>query len=229
MENKRKQAARFMLFMFIVTLTLHAQNHGSEPGERLNSNAAFTISAPVSQTARYAAVGWGVVYGAGYNFSRRHAVIGEVMWNSLGPSDAALAPIRAELQDSSIRGHGNLVTLTGNYRHNFEGRIYGTYFLGGGGLYYRNASLSQIISVGNSVGCTPAWLWWGFSCTSGKVTGNQSLASSSSTVLGANVGVGFTVRIPDSQYRFYIECRYHYAPTKGVHTQLMPIAVGVRF
>ena len=229
MENKREQAARLMLFIFIVILPLKAQNYESKPFGRLNSNAAFTINAPLSQTATYSTVGWGFVYGAGYNFSEHHSLVGEVMWNSMIPSDAALAPIRAQLQNNSIHGHGNLVTLTGNYRLKFEGRVYGAYFIGGGGLYYRNASLSQTIAVGDSVSCTPAWLWWGFSCTSGTVTANQNLRSSSSTVFGGNVGVGFTVRIPDSEYRFYVESRYHYAPTKGVHTQVMPISIGVRF
>jgi hypothetical protein len=65
----------------------------------------------------------------------------------------------------------------------------------------------------------------GFSRTSA----NQSLASLGSTVPGGNAGVGITFRIPDSEYRFYIESRYHYAPSKGVHTQVMPIAIGVRF
>jgi len=229
MESKREQIARLMFVMFMVIVPLHAQNHESEPVGRLNSNAAFTISAPLSQTATYTTIGWGLVYGAGYNLSRHHSLVSEVMWNSLVPSDAALAPIRAELGNSSIHGHGNLVTLTGNYRLAFEGRVYGAYLIGGAGLYYRNESLSQTISAGNAVSCTPAWLWWGFSCTSGIVSNSQNLASFSSTVLGGNAGVGFTVRIPDSRYRFYIESRYHYAPTKGVHTQVMPISIGVRF
>ena len=199
------------------------------PVTRLNSNAAFTITAPLSQTATYSTLGWGLVYGAGYNFSEHHSLVGEVMWNSLIPSDGALAPIRAQLQDNAIHGRVNLVALTGNYRLKFEGRVYGAYFIGGAGLYYRDASLSQTVAVGDSVTCTPAWLWWGFSCASGKVTENQSLIGSSSTVFGGNVGVGLTVRVPDSRYRFYIESRYHYAPTKGVHTQVMPISIGVRF
>jgi hypothetical protein len=140
-----------------------------------------------------------------------------------------LAPIRAALQNPAINGHGNLVSVTGNYRLKFEGRVFGIYFIGGGGLYYRNATLSQTVSAGNSVTCNPAWLWWGFSCSSGTVTANQSLASFSSTVPGGNAGVGITFRIPDSEYRFYVESRYHYAPIKGVHTQIVPIAIGVRF
>jgi hypothetical protein len=232
MEKHRRKAAMAVLVVCMQAycgLPMKAQNSDSEPLRRLNSNAAFTISAPLNQTANYVSAGWGVVYGAGFNFNKHHSVVGEVLWNSLPPGDQALAPIRAALQDPAIQGHGNLVSATGNYRLKFEGRVYGIYFIGGSGLYYRNASLSRTVSAGNSVTCNPAWLWWGFSCSSGTVTANQSLASFSSSVLGGNAGVGITFRIPDSEYRFYIESRYHYAPTKGVHTQMMPIAIGVRF
>jgi hypothetical protein len=215
--------------MALCILPMKAQNSESDTLRRLNSNAGFTISAPLNQTASYSRTGWGFVYGAGFNFNKRHSVVGEVMWNSLPPNDHALAPIRAALQDPAIRGHGNLVSVTGNYRLKFEGRVYGMYFIAGGGLYYRNAILSRTVSVGNSVACSPAWLWWGLSCSSGTVTANQSLGSFGSTVPGGNAGVGITFRIPDSKYRFYIESRYLYAPTKGVHTQMMPITIGVRF
>jgi hypothetical protein len=228
MQSKREQAAALLILMCALVIPLEAQ-HDSEPIRRLNSNAGFIVTAPLSHSAAYTSVGWGVVYGAGYNISRRHSLIGEVMWNSLGPNAAALAPIRAASQDMSIQGHGNFVTLTGNYRLKLEGRVLGTYFMGGGGFYYRDVSLSRPVSVGDSVTCNPAWLWWGFSCSSGIVTAHQSLAGSTSTALGGNVGVGFTARIPDSSYSFYIETRYHYAPTKGAHTQLMPITLGVRF
>lgn len=227
MERRRGCATVAFTVFSLFILPLQAQE-GSEV-RRLNSNAAFTVSAPLNATSAYTTVGWGFVYGAGFNISRHHSFVGEVMWNSLPPNDTALAPIRAALQNNSIQGSGNLVTLTGNYRVKLEGKVFGTYLIGGGGLYYRNANLSQVVTVGNSVACTPAWLSWGFTCSSGFVTANQSLKSASSTVFGGNFGVGFTVRIPDSHYNFYLESRYHYAPTKGVHTQLLPITVGVRF
>lgn len=234
MENKRERAAAalmfvFILFVLILIVPLQAQTTESEPVPRLNSNAGVVVAAPLNQTATYTAMGWGAVYGAGYNFSKHHSIVGEVMWNSLWPNDTALAPIRAEAQNGSIHGHGNLVTLTSNYRLTFEGKVYGAYVIGGGGLYYRDVSLSQPISVGSSVSCSPPWLMWGVTCSSGIVTANQNLASSNSTVLGGNIGIGFTFKLPDSHYKLYVESRYHYAPTKGVHTQLVPISLGIRF
>lgn len=210
-------------------LPLRAQTYESSPFRRLNSNAAFTVSAPLSPTASYTTAAWGLTYGAGYNFSRHHSVLGEVMWNRLSPTSAALAPIRRALQNDDINGRGNLVALTANYRFGIEGKMFGTYLIAGGGMYYREASLSTHVAVGESVNCNPAWLWWGFSCESGTVTSNQVLASSSSTAPGGNVGIGFTVRIPDSDYKFYIESRFHYATNRGVPTKAIPISIGVRF
>jgi hypothetical protein len=230
METMIRCAARTLMCMFIWVFPLQAQNYESQPFSRLNSNVAFTWSAPLNPTARYATAAGGITYGVGYNFNKRHSVLAEIMWNGLLPTSGALAPIRAAApQNTAINGGGNLVALTANYRLQFEGKVFGTYFIGGGGVYYRNASLSQQVVVGESVTCTPAWLWWGFTCASGAVTSNQTLTSSSSTAPGGNVGVGFTVRIPDSHYKFYFESRYHYATNRGVNTHVIPISVGVRF
>ena len=228
-----KTNLRFVLsslgWMIIGAVTLEAQTQETQDMGKLNSNAALTISVPSGATSTYATVAWGLTYGVGYNLTPHHALIGEIMWNSLYPTSQALAPIRDGLGNHSINGHGNLVALTANYRLQFEGHKYGTYVIAGGGLYYRQASLSQSVTTGNSINCSPEWLWWGFSCSSGVVSGNQTVAGTSSGVGGGNVGIGLTVRLPDSKYKFYLETRYHYAPNKGVPTHVIPISVGVRF
>jgi outer membrane protein with beta-barrel domain len=229
MKIRLISAAGGIACIFIWILPLHSQIDESFSFSRLNSNVAFTVSAPLNPTAKYTTTGWGFVYGAGYNFDRHHSVIGEAMWNRLSATNGALAPLRTALQSNNINGHGNLVALTANYRLQFERKIFGTYFIAGGGVYYRDASLSQHVTVGNSVACTPVWPWWGFTCSSGTVTSNQRLAGSSSTAPGANAGIGFTVRVADSRYKFYVEARYHYASQKFITTQIIPITVGVRF
>jgi hypothetical protein len=55
----------------------------------------------------------------------------------------------------------------------------------------------------------------------GTVMSHQNLASSSSTAPGGNVGIGFTVRMPDSQYKFYVESRFHYATNRGLATRII--------
>jgi len=214
--------------MLICVLPLHGQGE-EEDWDRVNSNLAIAISPSLHPTATYAGLGWGTVYGAGYNLSKHHSLIGEIMWTRFYATDKALAPIRTALQTSNINGHADLVAFTGNYRLQFEGKVYGAYLIAGAGWYYRIAALSQRITVGESVRCTPAWIWWGFTCTSGVVTSNQTLASTSSTAPGGNIGVGFTIRAPDSRYKFYVESRYHYAASRSVTTQAIPITIGIRF
>jgi Outer membrane protein beta-barrel domain len=223
----RTVTASVSLLMWI--LPLHAQNSESEPFSNLNSNVGFTISVPSGATAKYMSIAWGFNYGAGYNFNTHHSLIGEVMWNKLYATNGALGPIRAALQNNDIKGRGNLVALIANYRLQFEGQTFGSYFIAGGGLYYRNSRLSQSVTIGNSVTCTPAWLWWGFMCASGAVVSDQTLASSSSTAPGGSAGIGFTVRLADSHYKLYVESRYHYAAHKFIATQIMPITIGIRF
>src|SRR5262249_32659837 len=177
--------------------TVDAQFNESQPFSRLTSNAGLSVSVPVSTAANYITPGWGFVYGAGYNISKRHALFGEVGWYQMYATDKALEPIRASTQNSAVDGRGNLVILTANYRIMFEGHALGLYILGGGGMYYRDASLSQRVTTGiSSISCNQAWLWWGFTCSSGVVTHNQTLSHTSSVAPGGNVGIGITVRIP---------------------------------
>lgn len=72
-------------------------------------------------------------------------------------------------------------------------------------------------------------LGWGFSCTSGTVTGHKTLASSSSAAPGGNVGIGFAAKLLTSHYKFYVESRYHYTTNKFITTQIIPVTVGIRF
>src|SRR5437762_13296163 len=46
-----------------------------------------------------------------------------------------------------------------------RGKAVGTYFIGGGGWYYRTASLSRPVPDGTTIGCVPAWVYWGYECS----------------------------------------------------------------
>ena len=198
--------------------------------QEINSNLAMVLNLPVASTAQVAGTGWGAVGGVGYNFNERNAVIGEFMWNRMYPSGSVLQPLQTAASSSgNLNGNSNLYALTGNYRYELRGRMLGTYLIGGGGWYFRKNWLSREVTASPGTVCTPAWLWWGFTCTSGTVTANQPLATSTTSAWGANVGVGFTVRVGEAPYRFYTEARYHYAPTKGITTEFMAITVGIRY
>ena len=224
----------FMLIsLVLVTGSLvHLYSQDDEFGEdsKLNTNVGMSWTVPLHPTAKFVNHGWGVLaMGAGYNFNRNHALIGEFMWNSLYPTNEALAPFRAASHSRDVHAHGNLFSITMNYRYELRGEALGTYFIGGGGLYIRNAKISKPVITGNEIACTPVWLWWGFTCSSGTVSSDQTLASSSSGVFGVNAGIGFTAKVGEPRYRMYLEARYHYAPNKIINTQVIPITIGIRF
>ena len=219
------------VILLLTGIFLGCASAQDELGEdsKVNTNLAFTITAPLNPTADFVNVGGGFVVGAGYNFSKRNSFIGEFMWNRLGGSDAALAPIRDALQTNNIDGHADVFAVTGNYRYELRGKTTGVYFIAGGGWYRRTTHISTNVATGSSVTCTPTWEWWGFECKTGTVTADQTLASSTSDVLGANGGIGVTFKVAEPRYRVYLEARYHYIPTSRVKTELIPVAVGIRF
>jgi hypothetical protein len=221
-----------MLALVIGLATVQPLEAQDDCGEvcKINSNLAMVLNMPVSSTAQVTGIGWGATGGVGYNFNSRNAIIGEFLWNRMYPSGGVLLPLEATApQSSSLNGNSNLYALTGNYRYEMPGRMLGTYVIGGGGWYFRKNWLSRDINSSTGTVCTPAWLWWGFTCTSGTVTANQTLATSTTNAWGVNAGIGFTVRVAEAPYRLYTEARYHYAPTKNVSTQFVAVTVGIRY
>jgi len=196
---------------------------------RGNVHLGTPIVIPLNPTAQAVHLGFGFTVGGGYNFTRHHAVIGELTWNNLFPTNEALAKLRTALDNPSVDAGANVTALTGNYRYELRGKLLGAYLIGGAGLYYRHTSLSQTVTTTSTITCTPTLEWWGFTCTNGSVTANQTLGSWSATSGGFNGGVGFTVRVGDPPYRFYTESRYHYAPNSRLNTQLINISFGIRY
>jgi hypothetical protein len=209
--------------LLAVPCVIRAQDGNDNPS--FSSNIGMSLSAPLGPISRYASVGLGTDYSAGYNFNRRHAVVGEFMWNWIYAHDSALQPLRVA-SSAKISGHGNLFALTANYKYELRGKFLGTYLIGGGGWYYRSTSITGEIPTGTPIPCQPVWLWWGYTC--GTTTNSRSRDSGSSA-FGGNVGVGFTMRVGEPPYRWYVESRYHYAPTKNISTQLLTISVGLRY
>ena len=228
MKSTTKALIRFGLVL-VACCAAFPQDEGDD-NPRGNVNLGMPLSAPLNPMGRFTNLGLGITTGAGYNFTRRHGVVGEFMWNHLFVPDDALATIRSASQDSSITGSGELYAFTGNYRFELRGKSLGTYFIAGGGWYHRTAELSRRVTTGKNITCDPTWNWWGFSCSSETVVGDQTLAASSSSALGVNGGIGFTTRVgEEAPYRVYVESRYHYAPTKRINTQLVTVTVGIRY
>ncbi len=193
---------------------------------KINTNVGAGPNVPLNPAARLVGVSANVVVGVGYNFTKHHSFVGQFMWAGLPPTRDALRPIWLLTDRRDIHGSANLYTVTANYRLQKQGKTFGAYLITGGGMYVRHAKLSREFIVGNETVCAPLWGWWGFRCSSGFVTDDVTLVSNTSTVFGGNGGVGFTIRLNEEGYKFYMEARYHYAPTSRVNTQIIPVTFG---
>jgi len=94
----------------------------------------------------------------------------------------------------------------------------GWYLVGGVGLYYLQADLSE-----NGVGvyCDPWWYW----CYA--VEGEYVIESQSEWEWGLNLGAGMTFKA-GSRTEIYLEAVYHWIDTQE-SAQFVPISVGVRW
>lgn len=234
-EDTMKRATMILFGLLLLGLTPGLRAQEEEVGNDNPSgttNLGMPLNAPLSPTAQYASWGLGMTAGAGYNFDRRNALVGEFMWNWLYPTNQALRPIQIALNTNKVNGHGNLFAFTGGYKLELRGRSIGTYFIVGGGWYYRTASLSRPVPDGTTVGCIPAWVWWGYKCSPGQtglIVTDLTEVHSNASALGANGGMGLTFRVGEAPYRMYIESRYHFAPTKSISTQMIVVTWGIRY
>jgi hypothetical protein len=192
---------------------------------KLNFNIGGGVSTPLNPTANFVGVSGNFAAGAGYNLSKSNSIIGEFMWSGLPPSLSVLHPVNAPF------GSINLYTLTANYRHSFNhmGGPFGAYIIGGGGWYYRYTSVDKNYVVPPSTVCQPIWTWWGYGCDPNGFIYTATVAYKGVSSGGVNAGVGFTIRLSDSGWKFYMESRYHYAWSQNVPTTLIPVTFGIRF
>ena len=58
---------------------------------------------------------------------------------------------------------------------------------------------------------------------------SQTVAYKGASSGGLNAGVGFTIRLSDSGWKFYTEARYHYAFSTRIPTTFIPVTMGIRF
>src|ERR1700727_2989447 len=168
MRHWAKILIQLTLVAIVATGLLHAQQQDEDQDfaedSHLNTNLGATLSVPLNPLAQFTNFAGGVNIGAGYNFNKNHAFVGEFMWNGIVPSDAVIAPIRAALQVPNLSGHANLFALTANYRYELRGNKTGIYFIGGAGIYHRNASLSQEVPDGTAAVCTGGLQFFGLTC-----------------------------------------------------------------
>ena len=193
---------------------------------KLNFNLGGGISTPLNPTGKYVGVNGNFVVGGGYNIDKSNSIIGEFMWSGLPPNRFVLHPVNAPF------GNINLYTLTANYRYHADriaGSRFGLYLIGGGGWYYRYATVDKNYVVPPQTVCDPVYVWWGYGCDSSGYVYTATVAYQGSSAGGVNAGAGFTIRFGDSGWKFYMEGRYHYAWSNRIPTTLVPVTFGFRF
>ena len=184
------------------------------------------ISAPLNPTSRYVGVSGNFVTGVGVNINKNNSIEGDFMWSGLPPSLSVLHPINAP------SGSMNLYTVNGDYRFHFDsigGTIFGAYVIGGGGWYYRYASISKNYVVPPQTVCEPIYYWWGYGCDTSGFVYSATVAYKGTSAAGLNAGAGFTIKLGDKGWKFYAESRYTYAWSNRIPTTLVPVTFGLRF
>jgi hypothetical protein len=196
---------------------------GAQDFSKFNFNIGGGVTTPLNPTANYVGLSGNFNVGAGYNIDKSNSIIGEFMWNGLPPNTILHLP-------NAPFGNVNLYMITANYRHQkerFGNSPFGAYVIAGGGWYYRFASVDKNYFVPPGTACAPIFFWWGYGCDGFEVT--ETIASKGNSAGGLNAGVGFTIRLSDSGWKFYTEARYNYAFSNRIPTTFIPVTFGFRF
>ncbi len=189
--------------------------------------------------------GGNLLVGAGWNFSKRFALLGEFSYNANKiPGKTLTAFYNAEDAASGGAFSGNgIVNIGGNvhtfgytaepvfYYYNSDKHSYAGYVIGGVGFYHRSINFTApVVSYG----------YFG-----GAYQTNQTFTSYTDNSLGANFGTGVSVK-PFGQYsqaKLFAEVRYVFvnSPREStsdlangnvLHTgteELIPVSIGIRF
>lgn len=214
--------------LFLSTIVLSAAGlmpmYGAD-FDKFNFNIGGGVTTPLNPTANYVGLSGNFAVGAGYNVNKHNSIIGEFQWNGLPPNQVIQLP-------GLPFGNINLYSITANYRAHTD-RIghspFGVYMIAGGGWYYRHISIDRNYFVPGGTVCSPVFIWWGFGCETGSFIDTETIASKGNSAGGLNGGGGFTIRLSDTGWKFYVESRYNYAFSSRVATTFIPVTFGFRF
>ena len=213
----------FLILSLLATISaipMRAQNG------TFTSHLGGGISTPLNPTSQYAGTSGNFAAGAGIRMNKRSSILGEFLWSGLPPNNFVLHPIDAPF------GHINLYTLTANYRYAFDrihGSRYGMYVIAGGGWYYRYASVDKNYVAPPNTVCQPIYGWWGYGCDPNGFVFSRTVAYKGTSAGDLNGGVGFTIGIGDSPWKFYTDARYHHGFNSTIATSIIPVTMGIWF
>ncbi|QNI36497.1 outer membrane beta-barrel protein [Edaphobacter albus] len=210
-----------------------------------NAGAGFTL--PTGSAGKELGTSWKFQVGAGYNFSKKFAVLLQYDYDKLGLTSGNINRQYARYTNLNlVDSNGNPISLAGldgnahmwsftlNPMYTFyQGDSVGAYVIGGGGFYRKitNWTLPQ-----TGVFCD----FFGF-CY--QFTQNQTFDHYSNNAGGVNGGIGFTYRFSRfASEKLYAEARYvwvdnqpssnsvnSYYPENNKRTGYFPITVGIRW
>ena len=191
-------------------------------------NFGGTLNVPLSDTADRQNVGGGFAAGLTFNFSRYAGIQFEY-----GGDWATLKS--GKLANNGVSGTASFQYFDLNLLvHPGRAGPVSFYLIGGGGLYYRWASITKVTGTTLAPYCDP-WLYY---CSVVPVDAHSVLGSRDSWDWGLDAGVGVTFAL-SPPVRLYLEARYHYVfgPTftdsggqkRSADGQFLPITLGVRF
>jgi hypothetical protein len=101
----------------------------------------------------------------------------------------------------------------------------GLYFTGGVGAYSLDATVTETGLVYYPPFCDPWYWWW---CYPGGVgLGSIVAGSDSTTEIGYNLGLGYSLEAGDGQ--FFIEAKYHLIDTETDELTYVPLTFGFRW
>ncbi len=197
-----------------------------EPDVPLTFSAGGSVILPISDAGGRFETGSGLQVTAGYEFTDRVALQGEIFQSTYTVKSDVLEA--NDVQGDHTMRYGGLDAV---FQLLPERRV-GIYAMGGPGLYYRRVRITRIEGVTSAPFCDP----WLFTCFSGAVPVGETLGSISSTDLGLNVGVGVTLRYA-GPLRVFVEARYHYvfgpkfdtpSGSRRANGMYLPFILGVR-
>ena len=213
-------------------------------GNDVNGGFTTIFAVPGSTTQNYGTDSWGgnFLVGAGWNFSKRFALLGEYQYDTnkipgrtLSEFYALTDPVEGFSTSGILNIGGSVHTqsITAEpvfYYFNSDKHNYAGYIIGGGGYYHKSVNFTAPVEEESLYGVF--------------VT-NQTFTSYSDNALGFNLGTGVSFKPfgSDSRAKIFAEARYVFVNTPSestadlsnsnvLHTgteELIPVTVGIRF
>lgn len=194
----------------------------------------------IGDGSNYGTETWGgnFLVGAGWNFTKRFALLGEYSYNSMKIPGTTLSAVYNE---SGLDAEG-ISTIGGNthtqgvtaegvfYYYNSDKRSYSAYLIGGGGWYHKSTNFTTPVVEEDFYG---------------EYVANETFDSYSDNAGGLNLGTGIAFK-PFGQYsqaKLFAEARFVFVDTPAesyadlsnnnvLHTgtqEYIPVTVGIRF